>query len=151
MARQRWKGSFLVENRLYAPHQWRRHGRRIQILWRSRHGSAAEGSTERRRKMRPRTARTRPRPSSTTPPRRRLTLPTRRRQTLPHNLPAAPKPLPMLLRPLARFADCMVLLAIVKVVVFVVLAFEVKVVLELGFEDGAVAVGPGKGVVPWGT
>jgi len=53
MARQRLKGSFLVENRLYAPRQWRRHGRRIQILWRSRHGSAAEGSTERRRKMRP--------------------------------------------------------------------------------------------------
>ena len=54
----------------------------------------------------------------------------------------------MLLRPHARFADCMVLLAIVKVVV---LASGVKVVLELGFEDGAVAVGPGKGVVPWGT
>jgi len=71
--------------------------------------------------------------------------------TLPHNLPAAPKPLPMLLRPHARFADCMVLLAIVKVVVLVVLASGVKVVLELGFEDGAVAVGPGKGVVPWGT
>ena len=41
--------------------------------------------------------------------------------------------------------------AFVKVVVLVVLASGVKVVLELGFEDGAVAVGSGEGVAPWGT
>ena len=57
----------------------------------------------------------------------------------------------MLLRPFTRFADRMVFLAIVKVVVLVVLASGVKVVLELGFEDGAVAVGSGEGVAPWGT
>jgi len=39
----------------------------------------------------------------------------------------------------------MVLLAIVKVVILVVHASGVKVVLELGFEDSAMAVGSGEG------
>ena len=52
----------------------------------------------------------------------------------------------MLLRPLARFADRVVFIAFVEVVVLVALASGVEVVLELGFENGAVAVGPGEGV-----
>jgi len=57
----------------------------------------------------------------------------------------------MLLRPLARFADRMVFLSVVKVVVLVVLASGVEVVLELRFEDRAVAVGTSERVAPWGT